>query len=237
MSARTGLSGGDATLALARLALVRATRGKALWVAAALMVFPIIVAAARTAMGHPPADVWRAVFTFAMLALPIVPSILVAPSLADEIDDKTSAYLWSRALPRWAIVTGKLLGLAPVAMLLMMVSLGVAWGAMGGPGAVPTGDAVRGVVALGAAALVGSTIAAAAALLVPRHGVAVAIVYLLMDTALGATPLKLKTATVHHSTHVLAGFEGTGAAGAVITLIVIAVISSTLAIRRISSME
>jgi hypothetical protein len=234
---RRGLSGGAATLALARLALTRATRGKALWVAAVLVVFPVILAAVRTSLGHPPDDVWRAVFTVALLALPIVPSILVAPSLADEIDDKTSAYLWSRALPRWSIVAGKLLGLAPVAMLLMVASLAIAWGVMGGPGAVPASTAARGLVALGAAALAASTIAAALALLVPRHGVAVAIVYLLIDAALGALPLKLKAMTVFHSTHVIAGFEDTGMAGSLITLSVIVVLTSTLAIRRITRME
>jgi hypothetical protein len=236
-AARTGLGGGAATLALARLALVRALRGKALWVAAVLVVFPVIIAATRTSLGHPPDHIWRAVFTFALLALPIVPSILVAPSLADELDDKTCAYLWSRALPRWSIVAGKLLGLAPIAMLLMMASLAIAWGVMGGPGKVPVDLAVRGIVALGAAALVASTIAAALALLVPRHGVAIAIVYLLMDAALGALPLKLKAMTVFHSAHVIAGFEDTGLAGSLITLGVIGALTSVLAIRRITRME
>ena len=45
----------------------------------------------------------------ASLLLTVIPPILVASSIADEIDDKTSAYLWSRALPRWSIVLGKFL--------------------------------------------------------------------------------------------------------------------------------
>ncbi|MBZ0236922.1 MAG: hypothetical protein K8M05_31630, partial [Deltaproteobacteria bacterium] len=129
----TGLSGLDATLALARLALVRSMRGKALWIAAAISLLPLVVVGVQVSLGHTPTTMWETAFHLTLLTLPIVPSILIGPSLSDEIEDKTSAYLWSRALPRWSIIAGKLLGLAPIAAAIAVVALAIAWGVMGGP--------------------------------------------------------------------------------------------------------
>lgn len=146
-----GLSGLAATRALAALALVRAARGKALWIALALALLPVIVVSVRVGLDHDRADVWRAAFELSLLTLPIVPAILIGPSLADELEDRTSAYLWSRALPRWSIVVGKLVGLAPVAAVCLTVGLATSWLVAGGPGAVAVADAWRGLGALAAA--------------------------------------------------------------------------------------
>ena len=110
----TTLTGWQATTALARLSLRRVLRGKALWFAIAIGLFPCLLAIAWRANSLAGVEAWdRVTVTFA-LVMAIVAPILVASSLSDEIDDRTAAYLWSRAVPRWTVVSGKLLGLAPV---------------------------------------------------------------------------------------------------------------------------
>jgi ABC-type transport system involved in multi-copper enzyme maturation permease subunit len=234
----TGLSGAAATLALARLALVRAIRGRALWIAAALALLPVVVVSVRVGLGHGHDDVWRTAFELTLLTLPIVPSILIGPSLADELEDKTSAYLWSRALPRWSIITGKLLGLAPIAAVILVVALSVSWMVIGGPAAVPAGVAVGGLVGVGAAALTGSAMVAGLSTLLPRHAVAVSVVWLLfVDSSIGSLPLKLRYLSISFGGRTLAGFTDVGLAAGTITLLALAGAGVAVAVLRIARME
>ncbi len=234
----TGLSGVAATQALARLALFRALRGKALWLALALALLPVIVVSVRVGIGHDRLEVWRAAFELSLLALPIVPSLLVAPSIADELEDKTSAYLWSRALPRWSIVAGKLLGLAPVAALILVAGLTVSWLVIGGPGVVPTSVALRGVAGIAAAALVAAGLVAALATLVPKYAVAASVMWLLaVDAPIGILPFKLQYISIAFGGRSIAGFTETGALAGGVTLVVIGALAIALAIRRITRME
>ncbi len=232
----SGLSPMEATLALARLALTRALRGKALWVAVATVGLPVLWAAASGEMKDGPEAIWEGTFVIALLALPVVPSVLIGPSLADEIDDKTSAYLWSRALPRWTIVVGKLLSLAPVAALIMATGLASAW-AMLGPKAPPTDVALRGVAALAAAGLVGSMMVTALALLVPRQAIAVAVIYLLIDAVIGALPFGLARVSLVFATRAIAGFHEAGVTGGLMTMAAISAVAMFIALRRIAAIE
>lgn len=237
MSAR-GLSGGQATLAIARLAIVRAVRGKALWIAAATSVLPLIVVGVQASLGHSAETMWQTAFHLTLLTLPIVPSILVGPSLSDELEDKTSAYLWSRALPRWSIIAGKLAGLAPIAAAIAMISLGVAWLVMGGPGKVPVDTAVRGLAGVAAPALVASALVAALATLVPRHAVAVSVVYLLfVDKVVGELPIKLRYISVAFGGRSVAGLDDLAAAPGALSLLVVGSVAVAIAITRIGRME
>jgi ABC-type transport system involved in multi-copper enzyme maturation permease subunit len=115
------LSGLEATTAIARLSVRRVLRGKAIWFAVALGLLPTLLAIAQRVNGADLTQAWNASLTSYTAILAIVAPILVAASLSDEIDDRTSAYLWSRALPRWSVVTGKLLGLAPIAAAVVAV--------------------------------------------------------------------------------------------------------------------
>lgn len=233
-----GLSGGAATMALARLALVRAIRGKAVWVAVALVLLPVIITSVRVGLGHDRLEIWDIAFELTMLILPIVPSILVAPSLSEEIEDRTSAYLWSRALPRWSIVTGKLVGLAPVVAVVMVTALAIAWAILGGPASIPVATASRGLAAVLAAALVGSMVVLAIATLVPRHAVATSVVYLLfVDAVVGALPIKFQYISVAFAARAIAGIDPAGILTGVATLAGIAAFTSALAIHRIRTME
>ncbi len=232
-----GLSGLAATRALAALALVRAARGKALWIALALALLPVIVVSVRVGLDHDRADVWRAAFELSLLTLPIVPAILIGPSLADELEDRTSAYLWSRALPRWSIVVGKLVGLAPVAAVCLTVGLATSWLVAGGPGAVAVADAGRGLGALAAAGVAASAVVAAIATLVPRHAVATAVVWLLfVDAPVGALPIALQHGSIGFGARAVAGFGPDAVTGA-LTLVAVTALAVALAVRRIARME
>jgi ABC-type transport system involved in multi-copper enzyme maturation permease subunit len=236
-----GLTGAQATFALARLALVRASRGKARWIGMAIALLPLVVVGVRVGLGHERDDIWEAAFAMTFLTLPIVPSILIGPSLSDELEDKTAAYLWSRALPRWSIISGKLLGLAPIAAAIAVGSLAISWFVMGGPGSVPATVAVRGFAGMAASALTASALVAALATLVPRHAVAVSVVYLLfVDLLLASLPIKLKYISIALGGTAIAGLNDNGyvspLAGAA-TLVVIATLSVTIAVTRIARME
>jgi ABC-type transport system involved in multi-copper enzyme maturation permease subunit len=238
----SGLTGLQATLALARLAVVRTVRGKALWIAMALSLLPLVVVGVQVGLGHTRETMWQTAFMLTLLTLPIIPPILIGPSMSDEIEDKTSAYLWSRALPRWSIIAGKLVGLAPVAAAISVVALAIAWFVIGGPGAVDPATAARGFAGAGFATLIASTLVAAIATLVPRHAVAVSVVYLLfVDKIVGELPIKLKFTSIAFGGRAIAGFtEGeanSGALAGVATLVVIAALSLFVATTRISRME
>ena len=131
------LTGFEATIALARLALTRLLRGKALWFALGLGLLPSLLALAWRAGNAEVMTVWERSVTSYALVMTIIAPILVASSLSDEIDDRTAAYLWSRAVPRWTVVAGKLLALAPVVAVALVLGLTVSWALLGGPAAVP----------------------------------------------------------------------------------------------------
>jgi ABC-type transport system involved in multi-copper enzyme maturation permease subunit len=220
---------------------VRASRGKAMWIGMAIALLPLVVVGVRVGLGHERGDIWEAAFGLTFLTLPIVPSILIGPSLSDELEDKTAAYLWSRALPRWSIVSGKLLGLAPIAAAIAAGSLAISWMVLGGPGSVPVDVGVRGLVGIGASALVASALVGAIATLVPRHAVAVSVVYLLfVDILVGALPIKLKYISISFGGSAIAGLNEGGYVSpfaGVATLVVIGTLSVTIAVTRIARME
>src|SRR5207237_965006 len=55
-----------------------------------------------------------------MMILAILPPLFVSSSIGEEIEDRTTTYLWSRPLARWTVVGGKLLALVPVVLALAL---------------------------------------------------------------------------------------------------------------------
>ena len=101
--------------------------------------------------------------------------MFVASSLGEEIEDRTTTYLWSRPIGRWTIVVGKLLALAPIAMLLVVgggyLAIQIETGAA--PSAAWIGGTAGGALAI-------SVMAAGLSVLVPKYGMALSIVYLVV---------------------------------------------------------
>ena len=127
----TTLTGWQATAALARLSLKRAARGKALWVTLALSLVPTLYAIAFRIADRVSPDRWEGAVMMTSLLLTVIPPILVASSIAAEIAAKTSAYQWSRALPRWWLVRGKLLGQVPIAIAAPAVAVTISFAVLG----------------------------------------------------------------------------------------------------------
>ena len=203
--------------AIAAITLRRLLRGRTLWVAGVIALVPVAFGAVLRTQGQHE-DLADELLTFQMLVLAVLPPMFIASSIGEEIEDRTMTYLWSRPIPRWAVVLGKLLALAPISVALVVVSwpLGCSLGLAAAP-------PLRSHLALAGAAAVVSAIATGIAVLVPRHGMALTIGYMLLDFWIGIMPASIQTLSVlHHVTAVsFPPPEGTDVATAALWLAVV----------------
>lgn len=184
-----------AVRAIVGLTWRRMLRGRTLWIAASIGVIPVMFGVVLGITG-PRRGLADEMLTLQMLVLAVLPTMLIASSIGEEIEDRTITYLWSRPIARWAVVLGKLLALAPVAMVLVVLSWHVACAL--GLDAMPS---ARTHAALAAAAVVVSAIATGIAVLVPRYGTALTIGYMLSDFWIGIIPASIRNFSVlHHVT-------------------------------------
>lgn len=194
---------------IARVTWKRISRGQAIWVALGISLIPVIVALVLRQAVTDPTD--RLTFTMdlyvvEMFVMAIVPALFVASSIGEEIEDRTITYLWSRPLPRWHVIAGKLVALAPIAALLVLVGwllaiqiaddrLAPAW-------------TIIGIVA---ASLAVSLVAAGIGTLAPKHGMALTIIYMLLfDVPIGEIPASLQILSITHQARMLAGIAPHG---------------------------
>ncbi len=236
---RRPLPVGAAVLELARAALIRAVRGRALWVVMAISALPTLLAMVISQAEPGRSDeVWRSVLGTCLFVLVVVPPVLVGAAVADELEDKTAAYLWSRALPRWTVVIGKLLGLAPLCALLLAGAAVLPYFAANLGDAVSTPRLIDGALGLAAAAVAAAAIAAMVALLVPRHAVAVAVGWMmLVDGPLGLLDARLHHISTSYGARAIAGLGDGDAVSGAITLLVLATIATTVACWRVARIE
>jgi ABC-2 type transport system permease protein len=214
---------------IAALTLRRVARGRTLWVSA-LVAAPPIAFAAFVESGQTASQI----FSFELLVLSVLPALLVAAQLGEEIEHRTATYLWSRPVPRWTIVVGKLVALVPVTCALAMAS----WAAATTVASVPA--PVASFAALAATAAAFSIMAATLAVLVPRYAMALTICYMLFfDLPLGLMPAALRHLSVTHHGRVLAGLSAwpDGATGAAIGIAAIGVAWGAVALWRIRRLE
>ncbi|MCI0432810.1 MAG: ABC transporter permease subunit, partial [Gemmatimonadetes bacterium] len=116
-------------IAIAGLTWKRLLRGRSLWIAGLIALLPVAFGAVLRTQG-PRGDVTDDLLAFELLVLSVLPPMFISSSIGEEIEDRTMTYLWSRPIPRWTVIIGKLLALAPIAMVLVVVSwhLGCALG-------------------------------------------------------------------------------------------------------------
>jgi ABC-type transport system involved in multi-copper enzyme maturation permease subunit len=232
MTERTSpLPATTAMLALARLTLKRITRGKLIWISLAIAILPMLFAA-TLAVGHS-SNVLEAAFAMQVFAVAIIPPLFCAPAIAEELEDRTASYLWSRPIPRWVLLAGKLLALAPFAMLCVTAS----WLLTGfvGLGHAPPGDTI---IAVAAGAFGVGVTAAGIASLAPKRGMALAIIYILIiDLPVGQIPASLAWLSVTHAATVLAGFETAPIYKGAIAMSVLCAIWLTVSFGRLSRIE
>ena len=226
----------ETTRLIAGVTLRRLVRGRALWVAGAIAALPIAFAALLREGNARPAGTIVDVTMFETLVLAVLPALFVASSIGEEIEDRTTTYLWSRPIPRWAVLIGKLGALVPVIIALVLPSWVIALqvGAETWPSAASFGGLAVGALALSAAA-------AAIATLVPKHGMALTICYMLFfDLPVGALPASLRELSVTHHVRVIADMLGRtdeSAALAVVGCLSICAFWLTVGLARIRRLE
>jgi hypothetical protein len=215
---------------LVGVTLKRLTRGKALWIAIVLAALPVVVASVLAARGRPPSP--SELFAPTMLLFAVLPALLVGASVGEEIEDRTSTYLWSRPIARWAVLAGKLIALTPIVVVLLVGGWAIAAATAG------TTPSVTAVLGLTAGAVATSLVVAGIAVVVPRHGMALTIAYMLVDLFIGELPFSMQQLAVTYHTRVLAGVDG---APAIVTpligLVAIASVWAVIALRRIRRIE
>lgn len=188
-------------LTVAGLTWTRLIRGRALVVAIVIALLPIAYCAAAGP------GVGPELFVFEVLIASVLAPMFVAASIGEEIEDRTTTYLWSRPVPRWTIIAGKLVALVPVVTAVVLgswiVASQVAWKMM-------PDERTLAALAIGVAAL--SILSAGIASLAPRHGMALAIVYILFfDSPLGVLPATLRELSMTQQIRAISGlwkFEG-----------------------------
>ena len=196
-----------ATWAMASLTWRRLVRGRAPWVGLVIAALPVAFTAANAGLSSATED--KQLFAFELLAGTVLAAMLIGGAIGDELERRTSAYLWSRPIPRAAVIAGKLLALAPLVVGMMIsswvVAAVVAWGAP---------PPLRSVGALGVGGLVISLVATGISALGPRHGTALTICYFLFfDLPLNAIPLTLQHGSVTYQIITLAGLGGSSGGG------------------------
>lgn len=203
MSETKILGGLDASLAIAKVTLTRTLRGRALWVVLALSALPFFYASAiRVDDVH---DIGRVLPIWALL-LVILPPVLLASAIAEEIEERTMSYLWSRPIPRWSIVIGKMIALVPILWIALGASILAAYfGHV--PGAAENTELVTRLIAMVLLSTLGaSAVTVGITTLVPRFGTIIAIAYLLfVDAPLGGIDASIRRVSVLGNAIDLAG--------------------------------
>lgn len=208
----------------------RLVRGRALWVSTFIAALPVALAAILPD-DAPALDNLSAA---ELLVMAVLPPVFLAGAIGEELEDRTSSYLWSRPIARWTLAGGKLLALAPVAVILICAGWFVAMTvARGEPPPAIT------VLAYALGALATSGVATGIALIIPRHAMALAIGYLvILDLAIGAIPTSLQTISITRQVRVIAGLHpGSSAGDAAIALAVITAVWVIIGLWRLRRLE
>lgn len=218
---------------LAGVSLRRLLRSRAVWVVLAIALLP----AAFASFLQGDSEQVLATAKCELLVMALLPSIVVASAIGEEIEDRTTTYLWSRPLGRWTVIAGKLVALAPAAALIVAAS----WAAAQQAFTSPSTSTVMVVSTLGfaAGALIVSTVAASIAVLVPKHGMSLSIVYLvIIDFVVGEIPASLQAISITHQTmQIVRAPDGGDPARAALTLAIIAAVWFGVALLRLRRLE
>ena len=226
-----------AVAAIAQLTFTRFLRSKVIFVAGVLAMLPLIPVLVASSHNDDVARNWQGFLGVTSFVQLLVASLLTAPVIAEEIDDKTYAYLWSRPIPRWTILAGILLVgcLVAIAMMAVSVVLGSQIAHVSDP--VIIAKALVGM-ALGVVAT--GCIASAFGTLLPKHPLAVSISYfLVLDLGIGAMPFAAARLSVMHNVIAISGL-GPDANTVVISVLWLAglgVFWTTITLRRLVRKE
>jgi hypothetical protein len=191
----------QATLIQTRLSAIRMMRGRTIWVAWIFALLPIAFTVLIAEAGTPAP--WPALFRWVVMLAAVLGPLFMASSMAEEIEDRTFTYLWSRPIARWTVVLGKLLAAAPISGGILALTVTACYFfAEGGTAA----GLVRGVAAGLVGAAAACAVSAGTAILMPRAGLGVTYAYLLaLDWPVGEIPFSMRALSITRQIRQVAG--------------------------------
>jgi ABC-2 type transport system permease protein len=217
-----------AVLAIGRLTAWRLVHSRASLVGIVVAALPIAFAAAlrgRTAYA-------LRSFEVEQLLLVVLPAIVVASSIASDLDDRAITYLWSRPIPRWTLLVGKLVVLSPYVVALVAIG----WLAATGVGAGKLAS-MPSVGALVCGAVASTLVAAGLTIAAPRYGMLLTIIYMLVDGVIGQIPAGIQALSVTHDVADLASVTHGSSLAATISLALISAAWLLYGLRKIRLLE
>lgn len=232
MSGRA-MSGLVAAAVIARLTARRLFRTRSFWLSILLAGLPLLFLAAL-ASEWTADERWRRVFVAMAPVLGVLVPLNLASIIAEEAEDATYSFLWSRPLPRWSIPIGKSAALLPFATALVIAAVIGSWAISGGGGRLDW--LARGIAAavLGCAAT--GALSVALGTLIRRQAIAASVGYLLvLDFPMGNIPLSISNLSITHHFAELA--TGEAVVAPLVWLLSMTALWSALALWRVGRVE
>ena len=191
--ARGAVGGGAATLAIAGLTWRRIVRGRAIWITLIMSAVPALVAIAL--IGRNNRHGVNDLLEISIWLLAVLAPLHVASSLSEELEERTAAYLWSRPIPRWTILSGKLLAFVPLVAAFELAGAALAAERVGAFGT--TFHVERAALGLGLGTVATACCSVGISTMYPKHGMALSMVYLLfVDLPMGVIPAALQNLSI-----------------------------------------
>lgn len=186
-----------AVFAIARLTALRFMRSRVLWIATFLAILPMVPFALGAGIDESVAERWQDYLEAIAYMHMLVASLLMSPAIAEEIEDKTYTYLWSRPIPRWSVLVGKLITGTCIASAMLVASALVATFVTGMPEGLVLARSllalVLGVIAVG-------VISSSLGILLPKHAIAASLTYfMVLDLIIGSLPFAAARVSVSHN--------------------------------------
>lgn len=191
-----------AALAIAQLTWLRLRRGRTIWITLLLFCIPIAVAAVASFRVEDPFTRWTHLTDLTLRSLVLLaPVIHLAPALAEELDQHTHTFLFSRPIPRAAVLHGKMLVVTPALVALSTLAILAAWAiATTGPGVTQAAWLPPALLAVTTGVIATSAFAIGLGTLLPRAPLAVAIGWvLLFEQVFPAIPTLQHLSTLFHT--------------------------------------
>lgn len=228
-----------AALVIARYAWLRLWRGKSYWISVVLALAPVVLASLPGLAASTPAERWRRALELAIQIVPLSAAIQLAQTVAEELEGHTVTYLWTRPIPRTALLAGKLLAALPVVLGVAVLPVVAAYVITHVDDLAGNLDALsRALAATALGGLTASMVAAGIGALFPRQAFVVALAYLLfLDKVLGFVP-NLGYVSIMHHMRALAGLPAElGPAAAAVALVVLALVWLGIGMARLRTIE
>lgn len=194
---------------VARLAWKRTIHTRMIWATLFLILMPVAMAAVLAEQALVPMQRWQSLVEVTLQLVMLAAAIHLATAVAEEIQGKRHTYFWSRAVPRWVLILGKMAAVVPALVVAFAVSLTVAFPIAFGTGAGSDWSwLLRALTASTAAAVVASSLAVGVGALFPEHPFVFSVAYVLtLEQSLPQIPLASNLSISYHL-RAIAGLPG-----------------------------